>query len=704
MRQRKVLVVGDWFVDDHWVAGEHRSSTSSRIGKRHLRSLQSKESATESLCGAGRTASVLVSAEFRVSGVGICAEADEAVLLALLDSDQLANRNPHTLQRWADARKPKGIEFTNLGSKKSGTSRAIRIYEREGANVVLTARFDWETQVPKQLDLQPLIRLIRKEGQDIEAVVIKDLGKGLVRTKLVRVLAGDLSSVPWFVSTKEFLPSWQELLKDVDLRVFLIPELAARAAIGKPLRKEGTDRARRLTSWMVGSCEPSKGALTLLREFLLPLFPDRNRALGPGCVVVVADDSTVLALATEKNGFAFHHSLQAPMPPMPFSSVLLGALVRRVLDNPTRCPSELTEGAADFACEWRLAERRRATDHRNWSPAQEPTDDGRLEKTVGAEISTFDWKEKHEEWKRAFNPEHLGLVGPQASPRLELWRAMTELRGYICIGREKRRTVASLVQMLREFARSEVRKTESALLKASPGSGKSHLVKCLAHLGDFEVLRFDVSQLYRQEELIDCFDRISTTQAQLGRGTPLILFFDEVDSEFGGVPPYRSFLRPLEEGVYVRAEKLFHIRPAVWLFAASKFNPDHPKARDFRDRVGGELPLGSGDGEAADRQYEALERAYLGAATLKLAFPEIEEIKEDVLDMFVRLSGVSNRVLGRCTAAFFNVRQRRVDSSNIPWRWIEKKKISFERDAWEEARRRPPHPRWVRIVERPGGE
>src|SRR6478672_5469771 len=94
-----VLLVGDWFVDDHWVLGTHRSSTSSRTGKKHLAALQDFGSATESLCGAGRTASVLWGAGFSILGVGICAKSDEPVLLSLLDAKGLRGRNPHTLRR-----------------------------------------------------------------------------------------------------------------------------------------------------------------------------------------------------------------------------------------------------------------------------------------------------------------------------------------------------------------------------------------------------------------------------------------------------------------------------------------------------------------------------------------------------------------------------------------------------------------------------
>jgi|WetSurMetagenome_2_1015567.scaffolds.fasta_scaffold30767_3 hypothetical protein len=40
-RVKRILVVGDWIVDEHWVTGIHRSPTSSRTGQTHRRALHS---------------------------------------------------------------------------------------------------------------------------------------------------------------------------------------------------------------------------------------------------------------------------------------------------------------------------------------------------------------------------------------------------------------------------------------------------------------------------------------------------------------------------------------------------------------------------------------------------------------------------------------------------------------------------------------
>jgi hypothetical protein len=139
----------------------------------------------------------------------------------------------------------------------------------------------------------------------------------------------------------------------------------------------------------------------------------------------------------------------------------------------------------------------------------------------------------------------------------------------------------------------------------------------------------------------------------------------------GGEPPYRSFLSPLEEGLYVRAEKTFHIGPAVWLFAATTFDRARLKAQDFESRLTrGIVPLSAPSGDP-EEDSSKLERVYLAGSLLKAIFPEIEFIAEDVLDLFRRLPGdISTRRLSQLAANFKNVKRRKVLSENIPWSWI----------------------------------
>src|SRR5580693_1800006 len=58
-RRYKILIVGDWVIDEHWITSIHRSKTRSRTGKVHHRSIQRPEDCILTLAGAGKTTSIL---------------------------------------------------------------------------------------------------------------------------------------------------------------------------------------------------------------------------------------------------------------------------------------------------------------------------------------------------------------------------------------------------------------------------------------------------------------------------------------------------------------------------------------------------------------------------------------------------------------------------------------------------------------------
>ena len=52
----RILVLGDWVVDDNRTVAEHESVLSTRTGKKHLRALGGLEARMRSFCGAARVA------------------------------------------------------------------------------------------------------------------------------------------------------------------------------------------------------------------------------------------------------------------------------------------------------------------------------------------------------------------------------------------------------------------------------------------------------------------------------------------------------------------------------------------------------------------------------------------------------------------------------------------------------------------------
>ena len=100
---------------------------------------------------------------------------------------------------------------------------------------------------------------------------------------------------------------------------------------------------------------------------------------------------------------------------------------------------KLVDGAASFAHEWRRFEERRVTAYRGWSPENEPKDKkaGRFGSTSRS-AECLKWGPEHKQWQAAYNPIGLGIINDDGQLRLDLWRGMTELDGYICIVRQKR--------------------------------------------------------------------------------------------------------------------------------------------------------------------------------------------------------------------------------------------------------------------------
>ena len=267
---------------------------------------------------------------------------------------------------------------------------------------------------------------------------------------------------------------------------------------------------------------------------------------------------------------------------------------------------------------------------------------------------------------------------------------MTELHGFVCIVRKKRRVVARLVDMVRSFKGEQAKSPESCLIKAPPGSGKSHLVKQLARVSGCRLIAFNLTHLFDPGAIVHCFEMISTTQADTPNNR-LLIFFDEVNAKVAGELLYPCFLTVLDEGIYEVSGRAFYLRPAIWIFAGTEFDEEDipSKAADFNSRLTRGVvslypPAEDPEGGAHD-----LERIYLGALLLKRHFPEIEWISEDVLDVFKRMpSGISVRALHDFTRSFCDVRRRSVGGHCIPWRWLESKKIRVSKEDWSESWKR----------------
>lgn len=172
------LVVGDWFVDEHWVCGVHRSSASSRTGRSHLRALHSVSSTVRAFCGAGRSAqflhylyacSGLDKALCSLIGLGFWHRTDTKDLTSLFDPRTPA-QTPYRLTS-PELVSPDGIELINMNDalnmrdegfledehirwrdKREYTTRIIRIYTQGERDQIVYDRLDWEPQAPREVN------------------------------------------------------------------------------------------------------------------------------------------------------------------------------------------------------------------------------------------------------------------------------------------------------------------------------------------------------------------------------------------------------------------------------------------------------------------------------------------------------------------------------------------------------------------------
>ncbi|MCP4695544.1 MAG: AAA family ATPase [Gammaproteobacteria bacterium] len=738
--QNKILVIGDWLVDEHWITGIHRSPTSSRTGQAHYRTLQLPTSTIHSLCGAGHTASILHHAKHGpenkdkfcdIIGVGLWHKEDSGILAGMLNIDGENVIVPHriTIKPKADSStKPEANSSAknnlfNLGDSlkdkegKYGTTKIIRVYQHTGNKIDLIQRIDWELPYPVNgwfsksensnklpAEGSNLSKYLEEHKKEFKAVVIKDMCKGVISKELIQWLVGKPDEkgkldekIPWFISTKAWRPNWLEELKDVDVRLLIIPQVAAQHAV-----REGD-----LSRWITRSKHVSKEALEKIDYFydLLNVF---ERLV----VVTLPEGSSVLARdkwhenqkkdkdkkdKDKKDGIMQTDLELAKIPVvLPMASVFFPALVANLLEEKNMDFKKLLRDSLCFTKKWMLYEILRMKNPETWSPKGEKDEKGdiipsprlELDDAKGAQNKevvcgtwqTFPWESTKKDWDSAVTS--YGIIGEkkngeknEENMRLELWRAMTDVEGYICCVKSKRKVIQKLVKELEGFNANGRRQHKSYMLIASPGSGKTFLIDCLAKSLGLRPLSFNITQMLSKSDILDCFDTIVTTQAQ-DRKESLLVFFDEINATLQGQHVYDTFLAPLEEGVYVRAGKTFHIDPCIWFFAGTEGPAEgndkdkSAKADDFESRLS-LAPLKLTKSRSEEGDEARLENVYLGVSLLRSIFPDVRKVSQKVLRTFHSLRPeLEIRELKHFVKSFVDIQYGKVLGRNVSLDWL----------------------------------
>ena len=617
---KDVLVVGDWYVDAHWVVAPHESETASRRGDMHSLAVHDLNSTVRALCGAGQVANVLSVAERgshlgAVYGLGSWAHGDDPFIQALLEGSNEGD-NPLKLKSSIEAipqdEFAKIQRVFNLAAKgeKAGTNRVIRIYRQSTTDQYrLVERIDFEIPTPR-LDLTVIDRL----PQSIGSIVVKDHGRGVVTAQLIGALTKRFPHVAWYVSTKRWsvldgadhLPHdrrrlhWINQLKDHDLRLILFQqEAAARARSNYLLFPE-------VGNWLVEGSVPTRSALEAI-DNALDEFTAGSTQGSPVIVVLPSRESLIARVAsnghnTRALGYAYVGPVEKPYESfVPRASVLFASMFcasriaeyqehRKSSNSDTEPAIVALRRALDFTAIWVQEEGRRIVE-RSWLKNECRLHcgisgehmigmaDGDLTKRLASVAprseSRFNWNHVKSEYRQAFTAWPLakdqsgfGVIESHGEHFLELWRGKSDIPGVISIVRAKRHMSRVLSHQLDQFVKSGKPRHKSFLIVDDPGGGKSTLVRKLADSKKMRLLQLNITELTRRTELLAFFDTVVTTQAR-DREFPVLVFVDEINALLENQPVFSAFLAPLEDGHYNRDGKSFTIEPCVWIFAGT---------------------------------------------------------------------------------------------------------------------------------------
>ncbi len=714
----KILVVGDWVIDDYWLTSDHRSQTASRVGKRHLRALNDEAfPQVRTLAGAGRVTSLLYDELLKDNSDNGSAEIVALGFWHPSDTDLLAHvcAEPKLLKDWTPLRLElsralkhkttrRPLRLLNLAQASNkryhGTTRVIRVLLQSGPTFKSQGRVDWETHSPTMQKDDPQYRFWEVPGnkskvakllakERFDAIIIKDQRKGVISKQMIEWLVENVRAFngrkpKWFISTKAFRPPWLTALKEQDVQLLVIPEVAAHEAVNK---LDGD-----IYSWFATDRPQKKSYPTHEALFAINrLCSDLVSANGaPPRVVILPGKFQVLARQGKMG-------VMQPQPePIPYcdhaamASAFFPYCVAKLLRGSAPSLQKLVADVLDKTAKFNREEA-------DWIGHTETTERDFPKQY----IEEFSWANYEENWELAWSPpanlaKHIRDAkakktatksSADSKVRLELWRAMTEVPGYISIVSERRRMLARLIREIREFVNEKRERSISGLLIANPGTGKTSLVRAISGMFDVRPLEFNITQLVHRDDLVGCFDSIVTAQAQDHR-RPVLAFFDEANAQIERQHVYDAMLSPLEDGVYMRGGRKFFLHPCIWLFASTEKlpeTPEHPedKSWDFKNRLTmGQIDLATSipdrsltasnfpdlkDPDDRIEEQQRMESVYRAVAMINSIFPDVREVSLGLLERFYRLApGYSARELRRCISRLRNVQFGQLSLSNCP--------------------------------------
>lgn len=170
-------------------------------------------------------------------------------------------------------------------------------------------------------------------------------------------------------------------------------------------------------------------------------------------------------------------------------------------------------------------------------------------------------------WLEQYGNEH---DRPDASPSYDEPLQLTGTIGrFITCTEGFKKELSALEQTVKTYVKREKpSRPLNLLLAATPGSGKSFLVKELSKqiAADTEFLEYHVASFRTLDDLLSIFQRIQSINLQ---GKLPFVLLDEVDGKVDGNYVFPNLLAPLWDGVFHTGHESHHLGRAVLFFAAS---------------------------------------------------------------------------------------------------------------------------------------
>ncbi len=596
----KVLVVGDWIVDEDWVVAPEDSSTSAlQPNERHfLTTFDQPSVGTKRLCGTALTASAIRSfclpdgaggwfRPFDVYGLGVWHPSDSAYLEHLFQTDTLEGANPFRISRprlRALRRSERRLHNLATDGDDACTTRIVRTFVgHPGTLPVPMSRYDWHApwrpaKIPGSMQQFLISRLnaaIREMGVDgFDAVVLADFSKGLVTQDLLGALASTAprrharSPIRWYFRSKSVaLPQWnQELDRVLDasdsLLRFFDPRTSSRLAAGR--------------RFIFGNRLTREGLDLVVEETRLERVEDAQ-------LMLTFQDNSALCYDTRgREAWVLRSSEKPPPITRGRSSIVLGGLVvddflardprygqdYRIESFGGRAASAMVHGqnwCRNCSSVWKSGRAVRIVSAGITGAVNLPIDRGpvQVHGPTRTESLMKEWDQATKEGGGCCIKSSDGVL------ELEVWRAHTTLNDYTVLEPKRKETVLALRNSIATFlAAPEDRRQRPSfsLVQAGPGSGKTFLAKCLSREFGLKLFEFNLAQASGLDDLSLFFDQVDLA---MGEGVQPLVFIDEVDNPVAGASAYGYLLDLMWCGHYNRNGLRRTMRPFPGLLAMS---------------------------------------------------------------------------------------------------------------------------------------